>query len=113
MIKTDQTSLCEGQGNAGKVERRFTRMVPGLRGLEYGERLERLGLLTLEARRNRLDLVEMFKISRGLSAIPWDSFFRAGSSEKTREHSKKLAKESFKLEVRKTFLTEWSTTGMS
>ena len=53
-----------------KVQHRFTRMVPGLKGLEYEGRLERLNLLTLEERRNRADLVELFKISKGLSAIP-------------------------------------------
>ena len=52
-------------------------MAPGLKAWEYGERLGRLNLTTLEERRNRADLVELFKISRGLSAIPWDSFFRA------------------------------------
>ena len=46
-----------------RVQHRFTRMVPGLKALEYEERLERLKLLTLEERRNRSDLVELFKIS--------------------------------------------------
>ena len=88
-------------------------MVPRLKGLEYGERLERLKMMTMEERRNRSNLVELFKISRGLSAIPWDSFFRAGSSERTRGHSKKLAKESFKLDRRKkNSHKEWLTTGM-
>ena len=70
------------------------------------DQISSLGLLTLEERRNRSDLVALFKISRGLSAIPWDSFFRAGSSERTRGHSRKLAKESFKLEVRKKFFSQ-------
>ena len=39
-----------------RVQRRFSRMVPGLRGLEYEVRLERLGLMTLGERRNRADL---------------------------------------------------------
>ena len=43
--------------------------------------MERLNLLTLEERRNRADLVELFKISKGLSAIPWNSF-RVDSSER-------------------------------
>ena len=76
-------------------------MVPGTKGLEYGKRLEKLQLMTLE-RRNRSDLVELFKISRGLSAIPWDSFFRADSSERTKGHSK-LAKKGFSLNIRKHF----------
>jgi hypothetical protein len=89
-----------------RVQHRFTRMVPGLKGLEYEERLERLKLLTLEERRNRSDLIELFKISRGLSAIPWNSFFRVGNSERTRGHSKKLEKESFRLDVRKYFFSQ-------
>ena len=87
-------------------------MVPGLRGLEYEERLERLNLLTLEERRNRSDLIELFKISRGLSAIPWNLFFRADNSERTRGHSRKLVKESFRLDIRKYFsqrvLSRWN-----
>ena len=57
-----------------RVQRRFTRMVPGLKGLDYERRLERLKLMSLEERRNRSDLIEMFKISRGVSAIPWNTF---------------------------------------
>ena len=34
-----------------RVQHRFTRMVPGLKGLEYGRRLERLNLLILEERK--------------------------------------------------------------
>ena len=92
------THYVKGREMLERVQCRLTRMVPGLRGLDYGMRLERLGLLTFEERRNRLDLVELFKISMGLSAIPWDLFFWAGSSKRTRGHSRKLAKESSKLE---------------
>ena len=60
----------------------------------------------LEERRNRSDLIEMFKISRGVSAIPWNSFFRADSNERTRGHSRKLAKDSFRLDVRKYFFSQ-------
>jgi len=88
-----------------RVQHRFTRMVPGLKGLEYGGRLERLNLLTLEERRNRADLVELFKISKGLSAIPWNSF-RVDSSERTRGHSKKLIKGSFRRDIRKYFFSQ-------
>ena len=89
-----------------RVQHRFTRMVPGLKGLDYGTRLERLNLMTLEERRNRSDLVELFRISKGLSAIPRNSFFRADNSERTRGHSMKLAKERFRLDVRKHFFSQ-------
>jgi len=39
-----------------RVQQHFTRMVPGLRQLTYEQRLKRLGLWTLEERRNRADL---------------------------------------------------------
>jgi len=48
-----------------RVQRRFTRMINGLGQLSHMERLERLNLWTLEERRNRLDLIEVFKIVRG------------------------------------------------
>ena len=56
-----------GKGWKGCSIFRFARMVPGLKGLDYGARLEMLNLMTLEERRNRSDLVELFKISKGLS----------------------------------------------
>ena len=62
--------------------------------------------MTLKERRNRSDLVRLFKISRGLSAILWNSLFRADSSERTRGHSKKLAKETFRLDIRKHFFSK-------
>jgi len=44
-----------------KIQHRFTRMLPELRNLQYSEHLNKLGLWTLEERRNRADLIEVFK----------------------------------------------------
>ena len=49
-----------------KVQRRATRMVDGYRGMEYEERLKRIGLTTLELRRERADLIDVFKILKGM-----------------------------------------------
>ena len=87
-----------------RVQHRFTRMVPGLKGLDYGGRLERLKLMTLEERRNRSDLVELFKMSKGLSAIPWNLFFHADNSGRTRGHSKKLGKGKIQVGCQETLL---------
>ena len=49
-------------------------MVPGLK-MYYEEWLERLGLWTLEERRNLADLLEMFKMYKGLSLTSFSQFF--------------------------------------
>ena len=43
----------------------------------------RCKLLTLEEMRIRSDLVKSFKISKGLSAISWNLFFRVDNSVRT------------------------------
>ena len=45
-----------------KVQRRFTRMIPGMKSLLYEERLKNLGLYLLEFRRMRGDLIETYRI---------------------------------------------------
>jgi len=45
-----------------RVQHRFTRMFKYLRQRNYGERLQSLHLWTLEERRNRQDLIEVFKM---------------------------------------------------
>jgi len=55
-----------------RVQHRFTRMIPGFRGLSYEMRLDRW---TLEERRNRADLLEVFKMYKGMSLLPFHQFF--------------------------------------
>jgi len=50
-------------------------MFSDLRQLPYKERLNRLGLWSLEERRNRADLIELFMMVKGFSAVFLDSFF--------------------------------------
>ena len=47
------------------VQRRFTRLIPGMAGLSYEEGLNQLGLYSLEFRRVRGDLIETYKILTG------------------------------------------------
>jgi len=49
-------------------------MIPGLKGVSYESRLKRLNLWTLEDRRVRADLIEVFKMFRGLSVVDIDTF---------------------------------------
>ena len=57
------------------VQRRFTRLIPGMKGLTYKERLNSLGLYSLEFRRIRGDLVEVYKYLIGIDKINVDQMF--------------------------------------
>jgi len=46
----------------GKVQRRFVRMFKELKGKEDHERLRYLNVWTLEEKRNRQDLIEIYKV---------------------------------------------------
>ena len=48
-----------------RVQKRFTRMQSGLDGLSYKERLDRLGLFSLERRRLWGDHIEVYKNNEG------------------------------------------------
>ena len=68
-----------------RVQRNFTRrLLPDIEG--YSARLIHLGLETLEARRIRFDLLEVFKITKGLSVIKFDEFFEQKRDDRTRGH---------------------------
>ena len=58
-----------------KIQRRFTKMINNMEGKTYEERLQCLKLWTLEERKNRQDLIEVFKICNGLSRIKLNELF--------------------------------------
>eukprot|EP00061_Rhincodon_typus_P010496 g34836.t1 len=51
------------------AQKRFNRMLLGMEGLNYKERLDRLRLYSLEHRRLRGDLIELYKIMRGIDKV--------------------------------------------
>jgi len=89
-----------------RVQRRFTRMVPELKGFSYPDRLKKLGLWSLEERRVRADLIEVYKGIHGLSALPFDDLFEVDNSGRTRGHSLKLRKHRYRLDLRLYFFSE-------
>ena len=74
-----------------------------MKELEYPERLKRLGLWTLEERRNHADLIEVFKLSLGNTARSLESFFVLDTGRRTRGHSVKLRKPHCHKDIRKYF----------
>ena len=95
-----------------KAQKRATRLIINDRGLTYGKRLTRLGLTTLETRRLRGDLIEVFQIFKGFDDVkPTDSFTMSITG--LRGHEFKLYKPQAHLEIRKNFFTvrvidEWN-----
>jgi len=89
-----------------KIQHRFTRMIPGLKQLPYDLRLRKLGLWSLEERRNRADLLETFRIYKGWSTISFDSVFAVSALSKTRGHSAKIVKNRCCLDIRHHFFSE-------
>jgi len=81
-------------------------MVPGMKDIPYKDRLKQLGLWTLEERRNRADLLEMFKMLIGKSTPCFDSLFERNMLSITRGHSVKLVKHRCNLDLQKYFFSE-------
>lgn len=89
-----------------RIQHRFTRMIPGLRGLPYTDRLQSLGLWSLEERRNRADLLEVFRMYKGWSKISFDSMFTLSHVTVTRGHTAKITKNRCRLDSRRHFFSE-------
>ena len=82
-----------------KVQRRATKMVEGLEGYSYSDRLRILGLTTLETRFLRADLIEVFKILKGFENVDPEKFFQVVGDDGRRGHVFKLFKKRSRLDV--------------
>jgi hypothetical protein len=84
------------------VQRRATKLVPGLGKLSYRERLERLKLPTLEYRRWRGTMLETYKFLQGIYDVNPESVgLILDDKSRTRGHNYKLYKHKFHLNTRK------------
>ena len=102
MLRASETSGCIQAWNPHlrkyidileKIQRRATKLIPGLRDLRYEERLKECGLTTLETRRLRVNQIEVFKILNGYENIDSNIFFLEISQSKiTRGHKFTLVK---------------------
>jgi hypothetical protein len=85
------------------VQRCVTKRINGYTTLSYEERLSALKLPRLSARREYFDLVEIFKVLRGLSYVKLRTQL-SFLSRTTRGHAYRLRPGKFKRNVRKTAL---------
>ena len=102
-----------------KVQRRAVRAMCDVRGYTYEEKLRDAGLVLLEERRIRGDLIEVFKVMRGINKVRMEEWFELvdGAQRNTRQNADinevgeaerrpdTLKSEWARLEVRKNFFT--------
>ena len=86
-----------------RVQKQFTKRLPGLKNLAYNERLKLLGLQSLEHRRLKFDLILCYNIIHGQSAIPLDKMFTLNSNTTLRGHPLKISQPLLKNNTSKTF----------
>ena len=90
-----------------KVQRRATKIVDGLRNLPYELRLQMLKLTSLEKRRQRGDVIEVYKILMGKEGVNPNRFFTLDKrAYNTRGHELKLYTNRSRLDLRKNFFSQ-------
>lgn len=77
-----------------KVQRRFTKMIPGMSRYSYKDRLLKLNMLTLEERRKRLDLILLYKIIFKYVEMDFTNYIEFTDNQ-TRGHNFKIKKRKF------------------
>ena len=74
------------------VHRRATKLVKSIAHLSYSDRLRKLGLPSLEYRRERADVIQVYKILHDIDKVDKSKLFTRSEYTATRGHSLKLFK---------------------
>ena len=103
-------------GSMEAVRRRMTKMIQGLRNLLYKDRLKRLNLHSLERRRARGDMIEVFKWVKGINKGNIDQVLEFSSQDRTRGNGYKLEKLRFRTDIGRYWFTnrvvnDWNRLG--
>ena len=86
------------------IQRRATKVIPGMKNLSYPERLQKLGLPTLAYRRARGDMIEVFKLlndNGGYDKNTTEGLMKTSTNTSTRGHKYKLETQRARLDLRK------------
>ena len=88
-----------------KVQRLATRMIRGMKGMNYEDRLKALNLFSLERRRLRGDLIEVYKAVGSSDGNSIRQLFEFRQDRRLRGHNCTLSKTRNRLAVRQHFFT--------
>ena len=75
------------------VQRRATKLIPRLRDMPYEDRLRELKLPSMEYRRKRGDMIQCFKIMKGLVRLDANKIFTPIPSTNTRGHDQRVLRQ--------------------
>jgi len=76
-----------------RVQKRFTKRLPGLYQLAYEDRLKHLNIDSLESRRIKTDLLLCFKIMHGFVDIDRNDLFTVDCGHVTRGHDLRIRRQ--------------------
>ena len=89
------------------VQKAATSLVQELRKFSYNDRLQKLGLTSLKDRRERGDMIEVYKLLSRKEQINSNQFFTVATNYYgLRGHDKKIIKERCRLDTRKFFFSQ-------
>ena len=91
--------------NIEGVQRRMTKMMREVEEEEYEQRLKKTKLMSLEMRRLRSDLIEVYKIMHNLEGLEREDFFPLRSAGR-RGHRYTITKQYSRLNSRKYFFSQ-------
>lgn len=89
-----------------QVQHRATKLIYECKKQNYCNRLQYSGLMNLDDRRTRGDLIEVFKLIKGFSNVDYNQFFQLVDNNRTRGHRYKLVKNRCRTELRKRFFSQ-------
>ena len=105
-VQACRTYLKKDIENIERVQHRATKMILGYGKMSYENRIKSLGLPTLEQRRERGDLIEVFKLINRLENVDYRQFFELDTKCRTRGHKFKITKERSRLDIRLNFFSQ-------
>eukprot|EP00061_Rhincodon_typus_P012869 g38883.t1 len=81
------------------LQKKITRMTLETKGLSYEEQLRTMGLYSMEFRRMRRDLIETYRILRGLDSVDVENMFALVGEARIQGHSLKVKGQLFRTEM--------------
>ena len=88
-----------------KVQKRMCNIIYGARSMSYSQKLKKSNLLSLQVRRIKDQIINVYKIKHNLMDLDFDEFFSKNKYEKTRGNAFRLTFQKSKSKIRHHFFS--------